>query len=372
MTNLGILTTSRADFGIYLPLIKKLEEHPRFEYCIFAGGMHTSPLYGMSVELIENVYGIKVIEKVVSLTNNNTPLGIAQSMGLTTLQFGNVWSKYQKELDAVVILGDRFEMFSAAAATIPFNIPIIHLHGGETTLGAIDNKFRHALTTLSDYHFTSHQKHAQKVAEIIGTTENVYNVGALSVDGAKMTSLMSAKAFDEKFNFDIQQPFFLTTYHPETVELRNNIFIKELLKAIKKLKIPVLCTLPNADTQGDIIRNAFLDFEKKHPELLKCYENLGQQGYFTAINACLMMLGNTSSGIIEAGAFKKAVINVGNRQKGRVAGNNVINVNNDAISIIDGYYKASQLKLDDFKNPFGGGQTAQKILNILEKELIKV
>lgn len=371
MVNLGILTTSRADFGIYLPLIKKLEEHPKFEYHIFAGGMHTSPLYGMSVEMIENAYGIQVAEKVVSLTDNNMPIGIAQSMGVTTFQFANVWSEYAKILDAVIILGDRFEMFSATAAIIPFNIPIIHLHGGETTLGAIDNKFRHALTTLSDYHLTSHEQHAQKVAEITGSTKNVHNVGALSVDGAKTIPLMTAEEFKAKFDFDINEPFFLTTYHPETVDLRNDIFIKELLSAIKELNIKVLCTLPNADTQGDIIRNAFLEFEKEQPELLKCYENLGQRGYFTAINACKMMLGNTSSGIIEAGAFKKAVINVGNRQKGRVAGSNVIHVENTAKAILEGYKKANQLNLADFENPFGEGQTAQQILNILEKALIK-
>ncbi len=371
MKKIGFITTSRADFGIFLPLIRLIEQHPDFDYLIFAGGMHTSPHFGMSYKILENHYKLQVAEKLVSLTNDDTPTGIAQSMALTSLQYASIWKKYKTELAAIAVLGDRFEMFGAAASVLPFNIPLIHFHGGETTIGAVDNKFRHALTAISDYHFTSHEKHFEVATQISQSTKNVYNVGAMGIDAAKNVNLMSREEFQEQFDFDISQPYFLTTYHPETVDLRNDIFIKEFLKAIEILQIPVLCTLPNADTQGSVIRKAFLDFEKKHPKLMKCHENLGQRGYLTAMSQCLMMLGNTSSGIIEAGAFHKLVLNVGTRQEGRHAGKNVINVENNAKSIVEGYQKATQITLNNFENPYGNGNSAERVMAIFEQLFLK-
>lgn len=370
MKKIGIITTSRADFGLYIPLLNEIEQHPGFDFMIFAGGMHTSPYFGLSYKIIENQYNFSITEKVVSLTNNDTPTGIAQSMGLTTLQFGSIWAKYEKDLDLVIVLGDRYEMLAASLSLVPFNIPIVHLFGGETTMGAIDDKFRTGLTAIAKYHFTSHDKHAERVMQITGRTEHVYNVGALGTDSCIKTPLMSTDAFYEKFGFDITRPYFLTTYHPETVDLRNDVFIQELIAAIREMKTPVLCTLPNADTQGSLIRAELLEFEKEQPKLIKCFENLGQKGYLTAMSHAFMLLGNTSSGIVEAGAFNKIVLNVGNRQKGRYTGKNVIHVENNRQSIIDGFKKAQQVNLLDFINPYGKGNSAQQIITILEKEFI--
>jgi GDP/UDP-N,N'-diacetylbacillosamine 2-epimerase (hydrolysing) len=363
---IGFITTSRADFGIYLPLIRLIEAHPSLDYLIFAGGMHTSEQFGNSYQLIENNYHLQIAEKLVSLVEEDSPSGIVQSMANTTAAYGAIWSKYKDELDLLFALGDRFEMFAAVASTIPFNILIAHLHGGETTLGAMDNKFRHAITAMSDYHFTSHASHADRVGQIIQSTENIYDVGAMGIDAAMTVPLMSAEAFQEKFDFDISKPFFLTTYHPETLDLRNDVFVNELIEAFKVLKIPVLCTLPNADTQGNLIRQALLDFEKTHPHLIKNYENLGQVGYLTAMSNCLMMVGNTSSGIIEAGAFKKTVLNIGHRQLGRLGGKNIIHIPNDKNAIVQGFYDAQNLDLTNFKNPYGIGNTAERIIKILE------
>jgi len=367
MIKIGFITTSRADFGIYIPLLRLIEKHPSFDYLIFAGGMHTSPHFGMSYKIIEEQYKFKVTEKLVSLTNDDTPTGIAQSMALTSLQYASIWQKYQSELDAIAILGDRFEMFGAASSILPFNIPIMHFHGGETTIGAVDNKFRHALTVISDYHFTSHSKHAELVAQITNKKEHIYDVGAMGIDAAKNLKFLNTESFRQRFDFDITQPYFLTTYHPETVDLRNDVFIAEFLNAIKTINIPVLCTLPNADTQGGLIRKAFLDFERAHPKLLKCHENLGQQGYLTAMKHCYMMLGNTSSGIIEAGAFRKKVLNVGTRQEGRHAGINVVHVENNENSIVKGFQKAKNLSLDGFSNPYGDGDSTPRVLKQLEE-----
>ena len=367
---IGFITTSRADFGIYLPLIRLIERHPVFNYLIFAGGMHTSEKFGNSYQLIENNYQLQIAERLVSLVDEDNSHGITQSMSNTTAAFGKIWYKYKEELALAFVLGDRFEMFSAVASTIPFNIKLAHLHGGETTLGAIDNKFRHAITAMSDYHFTSHQKHAERVHQIINATEKVYNVGAMGIDTAMKADLMTSIEFFEKFKFDISKPYFLTTYHPETVDLQNEKFVYELTSAFKTLKIPILCTLPNADTQGNIIREAFLQLEKEQPQLIKCFENLGQRGYLTAMKHCEMMIGNTSSGIIESGAFQKPVLNVGNRQKGRMAGKNVLHVPNEQNAILAGYQRAKSLDLTNFVNPYGTGNTAERILIILEKELL--
>lgn len=362
---IGFITTSRADFGIYLPLIRLIEAHPKFDYLIFAGGMHTSEQFGNSYQLIENSYQLEIAEKLVSLVDDDSSSGIVQSMANTTAVYGKIWSKYQSELDLLFVLGDRFEMFAAVASTVPFNIPIAHLHGGETTLGAIDNKFRHAITAMSDYHFTSHQSNADRVVQIINTAEKVYNVGAMGIDAAKKVPLLSAKEFQERFDFDISKPFILTTYHPETVDLRNDVFVNELIEAFKIIQIPVLNTLPNADTQGNLIRKAFLKFEKEYPHLIKNHENLGQRGYLTAMSNCTMMIGNTSSGIIEAGAFKKQVVNVGKRQNGRLGNSNIVHVPNDKNAIVQGFYDAQKLDLTNFENPYGTGDTAERILKIL-------
>ena len=365
---IGFITTSRADFGIYLPLIRLIEEHPTFNYLIFTGGMHTSSKFGNSYQLIEKNYQLDIAEKLISLEDDDSPSGIVQSMANTTAAYGKIWKKYKSELDLLFVLGDRFEMFAAVASTIPFNIPIAHLHGGETTLGAIDNKFRHAITAMSDYHFTSHQSNADRVAQIVNSKEQVYNVGAMGIDAAKKVALYSSKEFQEKFDFDISKPFFLTTYHPETVDLRNDVFVNELIEAFKIIKIPVLNTLPNADTQGNLIRQAFLKFEKEYPHLIKNHENLGQRGYLSAMSNCMMMVGNTSSGIIEAGAFKKQVVNIGERQSGRLDNSNIIHVPNDRNAIVQGFYDAQKLDLTNFENPYGTGNSAEKIMKILQNQ----
>lgn len=262
--NLGFITTSRADFGIYLPLLQAVKNEG-WSFFIFAGGMHTSPRFGNSYTLIETDHQIPVSEKIYSLTNGDTSLDISRSMGLTTFHYSQVWEKYQDKLQLVFALGDRFEMFSAALSVIPFNIPLAHLHGGETTLGAIDNKLRHALTAISDHHFVSHGLHAEKVAGITGSDKHVYNVGALGIDGITQTDLYTPEEFEKKFEFSLDDSYVLVTYHPETVDLRNDLFIDQLIIALERSEFNVLCTLPNADTQGSMIRDRLLKYEKKWP-----------------------------------------------------------------------------------------------------------
>jgi GDP/UDP-N,N'-diacetylbacillosamine 2-epimerase (hydrolysing) len=363
--NLGFITTSRADFGIYLPLLKAVAKENWTTY-LFAGGMHTSAKFGHSYRLIQEEYNFKIAEKVSGVLDDDSPSGIARSMGVTTSDFGAIWKKYKNRLDMVFAMGDRFEMFSAALALLPFNISLAHLHGGETTLGAIDDKLRRALTSIADFHFTSTEGHASAVRSITNSNEHVYNVGALGIDGIKAAQFLTPDEFKRKFDFNIDEDYVLLTYHPETVDLRNDEFAGELIKALKTTQYRILCTLPNADTEGTIIRSRLLKFEKEDQQKIKCFENLGQAGYLTAMKNCRIVIGNSSSGIIEAASFNKPVVNIGNRQKGRTCGKNVVHVNNDADDITDGIAAAQQLIGKKFDNPYGDGHAAQKIVNILK------
>jgi GDP/UDP-N,N'-diacetylbacillosamine 2-epimerase (hydrolysing) len=361
----GIITTSRADFGLYLPMLRKLKEDPDIEYFLFVGGMHTSETYGNSYKFIEEKSYV-ISEKLHALSGNNTATDIAVSMGETTASYAKIWEKYQ-DLDVVFCLGDRFEMFAAVTSLIPFNIPIAHISGGEVTLGAIDNKFRNGLTLLSEFHFTSTKEFADNVERMIGSNRGVYNVGSLGNEAALASNLMSEEIFKEKYGMASSEGFILTTYHPETVGLNNLEHAKELILALKAIPLRVLVTLPNADTEGSLIREELLRFEQEFPSKVLCFENLGQLGYYSAMNLCSLMIGNTSSGIVEAGAFKKWVINVGDRQKGRLAGNNVIHAPNNSQEIIKAFEEIGRDNRTNFFNPYDQNEieSSTAILKIL-------
>jgi len=365
--NIGFITTSSADFGIYLSLIKKMNATSGFKTYVFVGGMHLVKKFGYTYKQIES-QGVKIAEKINSLKDGDSSKSIAESMGITTSKFSKVWAKYKYKLDMVFVLGDRFEMLAAASSIVPFNIPLVHLHGGETTLGALDEKYRHALSSLSDIHFTSHKKYAERVSQIKGSAKHVFNVGSLAVDALLKGDFLNKKEFQQKFNFDLSEPFVLTTYHPETAESgKNKVNIQELIKSLAKLSEKVLITLPNADQESSILREAFLNFEKKYPQKVSCYENLGQKGYYAAMKYCTLMVGNTSSGIIEAASLNTVCVNVGSRQEGRIHGKNVIHADNTAASLDKAIEKARKLRGKKYTNPYGKGNTAETIIKELKR-----
>ncbi len=363
---IGIVTTSRADFGVYLPLLKKIEANKNFEYLLFVSGMHTSEKFGYSHKAIEKE-GFKITELLETIEDNDSALAIAKGMSNAIENHTIIWEKYSNKIDLLLVLGDRYEMFAIAASTIPFSIPLAHFHGGETTLGAIDEKFRNALTCFSDYHFTSNESHKENVIRIKGSPNNVFNVGAMGLDNIKNISLMEHDVFLKQFKFNISVPFILMTFHPETVGLKNKLHIQCIIECLKKTTFPVLCTLPNADTEADIIRNDLLEYEAKYPNKIKCIENLGQQGYLTAMSKTKFLLGNSSSGIIEAASFNKPVINLGDRQEGRTSGSNIIHTKLKKLDIFEAIKKAQSMTKKTFENPYGDGNSAEKVIKILEK-----
>ncbi|BBE16220.1 UDP-N-acetylglucosamine 2-epimerase [Aquipluma nitroreducens] len=327
MKRIAILTSSRADYGIYLPLLKALEDDPFFELQIIVFGTHLSPFHGYTINQILND-GFEVSFQIESMLTGDSPNAISTAMALTSLKFADFWKEHKTDFDLVFCLGDRYEMFAAVTSGIPFNIPFAHLHGGEKTLGAIDNIFRHAITLASKYHFVSCKEHGERVAELIESKDNIFDIGALSLDKLKTLPLLSIEDFNIKFGVNLNQPTILVTVHPETVTPeKNQKNVEELAATLLELeKYQVIITLPNADTNGTLIRKKLLQLPAESVNGIFCFENLGSQGYFTAVKYCSFLLGNTSSGIIEAASFGKYVINLGNRQEGRKQSQNIYNM----------------------------------------------
>ncbi|MBK0401706.1 UDP-N-acetylglucosamine 2-epimerase (hydrolyzing) [Adhaeribacter sp. BT258] len=364
--NITVLTSSRADYGIYLPLLKKLQADPFFNLKIFIFGTHMSVFHGLTKNQIKED-GFEISREIESLILGDSAEAISSAMGLTMLKFASVWAQEQNEVDLIFCLGDRYEMFGAVMASVPFNIPVAHIHGGETTIGAIDNIFRHALTLASKLHFATTQHHAGRIKELTGQENNIYNVGSLSLDNLNNIDFYSIGEFKTKFGVDMSIPTILVTYHPETVDLRNNLnSLNEVIAALDTLDEQILITMPNADTQGNEVRTVLLRFAARKKNVVTV-ESLGTKGYFSAMHYSKFLLGNSSSGIIEAASFRKYVINIGDRQKGREAGRNVIHCAAQKDNILNVIRQINELPDYDGFNIYGRGNASEKIARILKE-----
>jgi GDP/UDP-N,N'-diacetylbacillosamine 2-epimerase (hydrolysing) len=366
----GVLTSSRADYGIYLPLLNKLKRDNFFNLEIIAFGTHLSNSHGYTISEIEqNDY--KTIHKISSLVSNDDEHSISTSYGLTALKFADFWcvNKY----DLVFCLGDRFEMSAAVQAGIPYGIKFAHIHGGETTLGAIDNVFRHQITHASLLHFTATEIFNKKVISLIGSSVNVHTVGSLSLDGIESFNPIKKSLFYEKFKIP-NHDFALVTFHPETIDSKLNIlFAREMRKGLCKIieKLNLVITMPNADTMGSIFRIEILKLKSEYPNQVFCIENFGKENYFSAMHYAKILIGNTSSGILEAATFGKYVINVGNRQKGRLQSKNVLNSGFSSEDILKKTLLALKRGNYSHENIYLKKGTAKQIISILKKYYVK-
>lgn len=365
---IAVLTSSRADFGIYLPLLKLLRaKNDEFELSIIAFGSHTSSHYGLTKSEIRN-QKFEIHTEIDTLLPSDDVASIAQSFANTNMEFAKFWATHQNNFDWVICLGDRFEMAAAVIAGIPFNIKFAHIHGGETTLGAIDNTYRHAITLASSMHFVSAIAFKERITELTHTTENIHVTGALSLDNLSEIPFLSKEEFLEKWKIDLSKPSILITIHPETVAFDNNLEYAECAAiALKTLcsTHQLIITMPNADTMGSVFRDKFEKLHKENSNSIFLIENFGTQSYFTCMKYCDFLLGNTSSGIIEAASFNKYVIDIGDRQKGRLCGENVIHVPFDSQQIIASAQKISGLQFEG-KNIYARGQAAPIIVEALK------
>jgi GDP/UDP-N,N'-diacetylbacillosamine 2-epimerase (hydrolysing) len=362
---IGVLTSSRADYGIYLPLLQKMKLDSFFELEIIAFGTHLSKSHGFTLDQVleENYYKVHAISNLIS---NDDAQSIATSYGLTTLKFAEFWAN--NLFDLVFCLGDRFEMSAAVQAGIPFGVKFAHIHGGETTLGAIDNIYRHQITLASKIHFTASSLYAEKIVSIIEDSNNVYPVGALSLDEINAFKPIEKVLFNSKFSIP-NEDYALLTFHPETVAINDNLhFAKEMKQGLLVLleKIFLVITMPNADTLGSVYRQQLEELKAEYPYRVLLIENFGKVNYFTAMYYAKLLIGNTSSGIIEAASFGKYVVNVGDRQKGRAQSKNILDATFNSDDII---LKSNQaIKLGEFKesNIYFKAGAADTIIKIIK------
>lgn len=364
MLTIGLLTSSRSDYGIYMPLIRVLHNDPEVELNLLVFGTHLSDKYGKTIDIIKTD-GFNIFCTVDTLAENDGAEDIALSMAKTITGFKSVWQK--KHFNLIFALGDRYEMFAAVASSVPFNIPVTHIHGGETTLGAIDNTFRHSISCMANYHFTSTDYYSNRVKEIIGRDENVYNVGALSIDTLKQMQYLLIPEFREKYGIDLSKPTILITFHPETIDFEENIrYVHELVSALSELKdYQQVITMPNADTKGLLVREELIHYANENYGVF-CIESFGSLGYLSCMKQCSFMLGNSSSGFVEASFFAKPVINIGKRQRGRIETPNIVTVPIEKTSIINASKQTVKMKAIKGCQIYGNGNAAKKIVQIIK------
>lgn len=365
--NILFLTSSRADFGIYEPLLQAMRSDHFFKISICAFGTHLSKSHGYTAQYIRDK-GYTIDYEIETVPESDSAFHISESIGQTTKSFAEFWKNHLNDFDWVFCLGDRYEMFAAVIAAVPFRIKFAHLHGGETSLGAIDEIFRHSISLSSTLHFVATQNNKKRLSQILGSDSAIHWVGALALDRLQEFNFLTTNEFHQKFNFDFSEKSILVTVHPETTDTtKNELHIAQLIAAMELLRdYQFLITLPNADTDGLKIRNALIMASHQLNNIF-LYENLGQEGYFSAMKLCKMLLGNTSSGIIEAASFQKYVINLGNRQLGRQAGENVISCEFETKKIVD------LVRIIESKGDWLGGNiyvkngAANSIIEILKK-----
>lgn len=365
-----IATGTRAEYGLLKPLIDQIRLTAKYELQLLVTGAHLSPEFGLTYRLIEED-GLKINAKVEMLLSSDTSEGIVKSMGLGMIGFADALKNLQPDL--IFILGDRYEMLALASAAVIFKIPIAHLHGGEITEGAYDDAIRHSITKMSTLHFTSTEEYRQRVIQMGEQPEMVFNVGAIGLDNIINLPLLTKEALAESLNVSFKKYNYLVTFHPETLSEQSVVLQFEiLLDVINKDKDGFfIFTHANADTDGRVINKMIDAFVAQNPGKAVAFTTMGQLRYLSAMKYATGVIGNSSSGIIESASFKVPTINIGDRQKGRIYGENVINVGVNKEEIERAFVKIKDeqylLGLREIRNPYGIGNTSKEIMTILQK-----
>lgn len=366
-----LVTTSRAEYGIMSRLIKKMSEDENIDFCLIVTGSHLSKKHGMTYKEIEND-GLEISYKVdigMSDVEDNFR-GVAKVMSDTIYKFTNVLSDIQP--DVVVLLGDRYEVLSVAISAMISGIPLAHIHGGETTEGAIDEAIRHSITKMSHIHFTSCEQYKNRVIQLGENPERVFNVGSLGVENANILNLKTKDELEEELNIKFGNKNLIVTFHPVTLEKNQaESQVEELLKALSRFSdTTIIFTMPNADAENSVIADKIMKFVKKNPKAY-AFSSLGALRYLSLIRFVDGVVGNSSSGIIEVPSFKVATINIGDRQKGRIQATSIINcepVENEIVDAIKKIYTEDLKKiLKETVNPYHKENTAEKIVKILKE-----
>jgi GDP/UDP-N,N'-diacetylbacillosamine 2-epimerase (hydrolysing) len=363
-----VVTGTRAEYGLLRWVMQGIQDEPDLALQIIATGMHLSPEFGLTYREIEKD-GFRIDRNVEMLTSSDTPVGIAKSMGLGLIGFADVLDELKPDL--LLVLGDRFEILAAVASALVARIPVAHLHGGESTEGLIDESIRHAITKMSHLHFVAAEEYRQRVIQLGEQPDRVHLVGGLGIDNIKKLKLMDRLGLEAELGFQFAKHNLLVTFHPVTLESATaGQQMDELLLALRELKdTQLIFTLPNADTDGrDLIRKVTV-FASEHANA-HAFTSLGQLRYLSVMAQVDGVVGNSSSGLIEAPTFAKGTINIGDRQRGRLQASSVINCEptKEAIlaaiqTLYDGGY---QIRLKDVVNPYGNGGASERIVALLK------
>lgn len=368
MNKIAVITGTRAEFGLLRPLIEQFQLSGDYTLQLIVTAMHLSPEFGYTVEEIEKE-GFKIDKKVECILSSDTAVGITKSIGLAMIGFADAFDELKPDL--VVVLGDRSEILAAATSAMVANIPIAHIHGGETTEGAYDESIRHAITKMSYWHFASTEVYRRRIIQLGENPNRVVNVGAIGLDSIKSLNLLDRKGFEKSIDFKLGKKNVLVTFHPVTLE---NDSAEEqfqvILEALKTLKdTHFIFTHANSDRSGRIINQMIEQFVSENKDIAVSFKSLGQLRYLSSLQYVDMVLGNSSSGILEVPYFEIPTVNIGDRQKGRVKAESVLNtkpVKDEIIRAMEKSFDHSFLKrIKEQEQLYGTGDTVAKIMKVL-------
>jgi len=373
MKKICVVTGTRAEYGLLFWLMKSIQETSGLCLKIIATGMHLSPEFGLTYQMIEKD-GFHIDKKIEMILSSDTPSSISISTGIGLIGFAEAFNELKPDL--VMVLGDRFEILAAATAALFARIPIGHIHGGETTKGAFDEAIRHSVTKMAWLHFVAAEEYRKRVIQLGEDPERVYLVGGLGVDGIVKSKLLNRTYLEKVIDFKFGRKNLLVSFHPVTLENETTIFqLKELLSCLDKLNdTKIIFTLSNSDTGGRIINSMIQSFVKDHSSNTKSFTSMGQLNYYSTLQFVDGIVGNSSSGLLEAPTFGVGTVNIGDRQKGRIIAKSVIECEPKKISIkkaINTLYSPDFRKiLAKKENPYGKGGATEKIMEILKNLII--
>ena len=370
MRKICFVTGSRAEYGLLSSLMRAVQNDSDLQLQIIATNMHLSPEFGLTYQEIEKD-GFRIDKKVEMLLSSDTAIGTSKSVGLALIGFADAFEDLRPDL--IVILGDRYEMIAVASAALFHKIPIAHLHGGEITEGAYDDCIRHAITKMSHLHFTSTETYRWRVIQLGEQPDRVFNVGAIGIENIKKIPLMSKEALEDSLDFNMGDKCLIVTYHPVTLE--NHSAEQQstaLLSALETLSgYKIIFTYPNSDTNGRIIIDKINAYVSAHSDKAKAWPSLGVKRYLSALQYATAVVGNSSSGIVEVPSFGIPTLNIGDRQKGRIAAESILHCEATETAIKQGLHT---LLSEDFirkakqvKNPYERKDTTENIIHIIKQ-----
>lgn len=368
MRKICVITGTRAEYGLLRWVMQGIKDDAELMLQVIATGMHLSPEFGLTYQAIEQD-GFQIDRKVEMLTSSDTGVGIAKAMGLGMIGFAD--ALYELRPDLIVVLGDRFEIFAAVSAALVARIPVAHLHGGESTEGLIDEAIRHSITKMSHLHFVAAECYRQRVIQLGEQPDRVFLVGGLGIDNIKRIQLLAKPALEVALDFQLGAKSLLITFHPVTLETATAASqMQELLAALAQIEdTQLIFTLPNADTEGRALIEMVNNFVKQHANA-RAYTSLGNLLYLSCISHVDGVVGNSSSGLTEVPSFKKGTVNIGDRQRGRLKSESIIDCDPTQSSITSALEQLNsvefQTRLHKVANPYGEGGASQAIVSVIK------